>query len=80
MMFRIEWTKKSLDELDKLEQTITRRIIKKVDELINKPLDIKKLKGEKAYRLRVGDYRVIFDIRGDAIFILKVGHRRSIYD
>jgi mRNA interferase RelE/StbE len=31
------------------------------------------------YRYRVGDYRVIFDIEGDHIIILRIGHRREIY-
>ena len=31
------------------------------------------------YRFRVGDYRIIFDIINNSIFVLKVGHRREIY-
>jgi mRNA interferase RelE/StbE len=31
------------------------------------------------YRFRIGDYRVIFDIKGSEIVILRVGHRREIY-
>ncbi len=31
------------------------------------------------YRFRVGDYRIIFDLAGDDIVILRVGHRREIY-
>ena len=31
------------------------------------------------YRFRIGDYRVIFDLEGDKIVVLKVGHRRDIY-
>ena len=81
-MFKIKWTEKSLHELDKLEQNISRRIIKKVDELMNNPysMEIKKLRGLNAFRLRIGDYRVIFEIERDLITILKVGHRRNIYD
>ena len=81
-MFEIKWTEKSLHELDKLEQNISRRIIKKVDELMNNPysMEIKKLRGLNAFRLRIGDYRVIFEIERDLITILKVGHRRNIYD
>ena len=32
-----------------------------------------------SYRFRVGDYRVIFDLEGDEIVVLRVGHRREIY-
>jgi len=31
------------------------------------------------YRFRIGDYRVIFDLEGDVILVLRVGHRREIY-
>jgi mRNA interferase RelE/StbE len=41
---------------------------------------IKPLKGVKALRLRVGDYRVIFTEEGVILLILKIGHRRDIYE
>jgi mRNA interferase RelE/StbE len=31
------------------------------------------------YRFRIGDYRIIFDIKGNEIVVLRVGHRREIY-
>jgi mRNA interferase RelE/StbE len=31
------------------------------------------------YRFRIGDYRIIFDLDGDEIVVLRVGHRRDIY-
>jgi len=80
-MFKAEWTEKALDELNKLEPTISSRIIKKIDELLSDPysLNIKRLKGIEAFRLRVGDYRVLFEVNNNIILILKVGHRRNIY-
>ena len=42
--------------------------------------DIKRLKGSNDFRLRVGDYRVIFSIEKETIQILKVGHRKNIYE
>ena len=41
---------------------------------------IKPLKGVRALRLRVGDYRVIFTDEGMIPMILKVGHRRDVYE
>jgi len=32
-----------------------------------------------SYRFRVGDYRVIFDLEGDELIVLRVGHRKEIY-
>jgi mRNA interferase RelE/StbE len=80
-MFQIIWDEKAYSELDKLEPIISRRIAKKVCELSEYPFfkDIKKLKGREEFRLRVGDYRVIFEIDKDVIYILKVGHRKNIY-
>lgn len=81
MIYRIEWTKGALEEANKLEPFISNRIFKKVEELAENPFskDIKRLKGASSFRLRAGDYRVIFDIEENIILILKVGHRKNIY-
>ena len=80
-MYDIKWKEHALQNIEKLESSITRRIIKKVDELSENPFskDIKRLKGSNDFRLRVGDYRVIFSIENNIIQILKVGHRKNIY-
>lgn len=82
MTFKIIWDKKAQNDLRKLEALIARRIILKVRELEQDPFskDIKRLKGETLFRLRVGDYRVLFDIIKNAIIVLKVGLRKNIYD
>jgi len=41
--------------------------------------NVKRLKGTPAFRLRVGDYRVIFELGKDRIDVLDVGHRKDIY-
>jgi mRNA interferase RelE/StbE len=81
-MYLIEWKENAIHNLEKLESSITRRVIKKVEELSENPFskDIKRLKASTDFRLRVGDYRVIFSIEGDKIYILKVGHRKNIYE
>ena len=82
MPFNIAWDEKAYREIEKLEPIIARRIVKKIDELSENPYskDIMKLKGEESFRLRIGDYRVIFVIDKDRILILKVGHRKNIYE
>ena len=82
MPFKIVWDEKVYDSLNKFEPTISRRILKKVDELSENPFskDIKRLKGCDDFRLRVGDFRVIFSIEQNTIQILKVGHRKNIYN
>ena len=42
--------------------------------------DIKKLVGMPGSRFRVGDHRVIFGIEREKLLILKIGHRKNIYD
>jgi len=46
-----------------------------------RPYGYKKLKGEDAYRIRVGDYRVIYEIDDGKIIVtvVSVGHRKAIY-
>ena len=46
-----------------------------------RPYGYKKLKGEEAYRIRVGDYRIIYEIEDDKIIVtvVSVGHRKDIY-
>ncbi len=81
-MYDVKWDEKAIEKLGKLEPYVSQRIIKKVKELSLDPFlkDIKRLGGSNGFRLRVGDYRVIFSINENIIEILKVGHRKNIYD
>jgi mRNA interferase RelE/StbE len=81
-MFTIKWDEVALKKLDKLEFLTAKRIAKKVKDLQESPFnsDVIRLQGSKDFRLRVGDYRVIFSIEGETMIILKVGHRRHIYE
>jgi len=81
-MYSIKWEERALIELEKLEKSISARIFKKIEGLkenLNSS-DIKRLKGSNKFRLRVGDYRVIFSVEGNLMIIWKVGHRKNIYD
>jgi mRNA interferase RelE/StbE len=43
--------------------------------------NIKRLReADSAYRLRMGDYRVLFDIEADVIVVRRIGHRKNIYE
>jgi mRNA interferase RelE/StbE len=81
-MYKIDWKEGAFRDIEKLEPSISRRIYKNVDELAIDPFskNIKRLKGRDDFRLRVGDYRIIFLIEGSSIQILKVGHRKNIYN
>ena len=83
MKFQIIWSESASNELKKLDRTVAKRIFKKVSQLCENPyrFDVIKMEGDPYFRLRVGDYRVIFDIQNDIlrILVLKVGHRKKIY-
>ncbi|MCL6436436.1 MAG: type II toxin-antitoxin system RelE/ParE family toxin [Leptolyngbyaceae cyanobacterium HOT.MB2.61] len=83
--YRIEFLKTAQKELLKLPKEIQQRIAAQLDALLIDPYppDTKKLKnGNGRFRIRVGDYRIIYRIEEEAlvILIIKIGHRRNIYD
>jgi mRNA interferase RelE/StbE len=80
-MPRIVWDNKAVNQLNKLNLLISRRIFKNIEELKENPFSkgIKKLVNSIYYRLRVGDYRIIFRINQDNIIIVKIGHRKNVY-
>ncbi len=87
MLFQFQFSKEAEKSFIKLPKLIQKQIIKKLDfyEDSDNPLFFaKKLqKTANEYRLRIGNYRVIFrkDLKGNLVvlLILKVGHRKEIY-
>jgi mRNA interferase RelE/StbE len=84
-MYRITIKRKAEKELDLLPKKILIRIVSVIDELEDnpKPKGSKKLQGsdEPMYRVRVGDYRIIYVINDEIkiVDIRKIGHRKDIY-
>ena len=82
-MFDVLYTDQALKQLKKLEKPVEERILKTLERIRIRPAHyVKKLVSSPYFRLRVGDYRVILDIKNDEMIILviEVGHRKSIYD
>lgn len=84
MTYEIQISKSASKQIKKLPSEIQERIQVKVDSLAIEPRPdgVKKLKGrENGYRIRVGDYRIIYDIIDDILLItvVEVGHRSSVY-
>jgi len=82
--YKVEILKDALKQLKKLSSELQERIKLKIDDLATepRPKGVKKLKGkENAYRIRVGDYRVIYDIFDDILLVnvVEIGHRSKIY-
>lgn len=70
-------------QLDRLPDDIVERILQRLARLEAQPRppDVKKLKGRNAWRIRVGDYRMIYEIHDRVlqVILICVGHRREVY-
>lgn len=80
-MYHIVIKKKAKKFIDKLPQNERKRIVTAIEKLPNGE-DIKKVKGyDELFRLRVGEYRVIYSVDNGKliIYIVDVGNRGDIY-
>ncbi|MBP7619691.1 MAG: type II toxin-antitoxin system RelE/ParE family toxin [Gemmatimonadales bacterium] len=81
--YRIETTSAFDRAFDRLPRGIQPRITARIDRLADDPRapGCEKLAGQDLYRVRVGTYRIVYQIQ-DAILVVvlaKVGHRREVY-
>ena len=73
----IQYSKQAIKFLKKQDKPTVVRIINAINAL---PAgDVKKLQGQSGYRLRVGDFRIIFDKNGDILYIEKINNRGQVY-
>lgn len=82
MAYKLLYTKSAVKDIKKLDLVAKKKIKKKLESYSLKPFFYaKKLTNAKlgTYRWRIGNYRVVFDIHGKTVVILRVGHRREIY-
>ena len=84
MEYRIEIKEPAIKELARLHPDIGKRILNSIEYLASNPRPIQSHKLSEtviSYRLKVGDYRVLYQIsdRDKKITIFKVGHRREVY-
>ena len=70
-------------QLDRLDRPIRLRILAHLRSLADnaRPSGAMKLEGQDAYRIRVGDYRIVYTIEDGAriIWVIRVAHRREVY-
>ena len=80
---KILFVKSAEKELLRLNKSLGQRIFKKISLLKNDPYaqNSQKLEGGKGYRIRIGDYRVVYTIdkENQTILIIKIGNRKEIY-
>ena len=82
MKYELVYTRRAERDIRKLDSKIKDRIAKTLLRYREEPLRFAEqltdpVLGE--YRYRIGDYRVVFDMEGNEIVVLRVGHRREIY-
>ena len=81
--YKIEIKKSAGKELKKIQEKDQERIIERIRALAEdpRPLGSKKLSGEEKYRIRQGDYRILYQIFDDTVLVVvvKIGHRRDVY-
>lgn len=81
-MYNIIITDRALKDINTLDKETKKIIGQRINVLAKNPItNSKKLSNSKigSYRMRVGEYRVIFDIEDKTIVILRVGYRSKIY-
>jgi mRNA interferase RelE/StbE len=84
MEYRVEVKEQAIKELAKLQPDVGRKIFESIEFLASNPRprqSIKLRESASSYRLRVGDYRVLYQIDDSekTVMIFKVGHRREVY-
>ena len=86
MAYTVQYDAKAVAELKKLPPKSGKRIVNKINWLAEnfEQVNLFPLSGNLSgfYKLRVGDYRVIYSLEqnSETIIIEKIGHRREIYD
>jgi mRNA interferase RelE/StbE len=84
LIYRIEIKRSAAKALKKIPKANRKRIVDKIDSLAESPPnpDTTKMKGNNPFhKVRVGDYRIVYEIQEDVLVILvvKIGHRKNIY-
>ena len=82
MVYELNFTDTFRKQFSKLEKSLQQRIISGLERIRIRPEHfVTRLVDSPYYKLRIGDYRVILDVRKEKliIFLIEVGHRKNIY-
>ena len=84
MTYRVEFAPLAHRQIRKLTREVQKRIMERAEQLAldPRPPGVRKLVDESnLYRVRLGEYRIIYQIRDQELVVLvvKVGHRREVY-
>ena len=84
-MYLIEYTKAAIKTMAAMPRNVRELVKSKIEALARDPFgaaNVKQLVGEPGYRLRVGDWRVIYDVDSGRLVVrvLKIGPRGGVYE
>ena len=82
-MYKVELRRRVQDKLDSLPESDREMVI---DALLSleedpRPRGVEKIRGKELWRIRKGDYRVVYDVDDDAkiVTVVRIGHRKDVY-
>jgi len=82
-LVKVEWTEGTIKDVEKLDKPVAQRILRKINWFSRnfEELALEPLSGEfkGMFKLRVGEWRVIYTVAGETAVIQFVGHRKEIY-
>ncbi|MEO7673368.1 MAG: type II toxin-antitoxin system RelE/ParE family toxin [Pyrinomonadaceae bacterium] len=82
--YSVLYTEAFYKSLEPIPKKDTKRILRKTENLAEdpRPPGSQKLAGQERYRVRQGNYRIIYMIEDDRVrvIVVKVGHRREVYE
>ncbi|KAM3092675.1 type II toxin-antitoxin system RelE family toxin [Phormidesmis sp. 146-35] len=83
MSYQVELSPSARRQLKKLPSDIQAEVLQALTDLAAdpRPMGIAKMSGDDAYRIRVGKYRVVYEIYDEVLIVIvvKIGHRREVY-
>lgn len=85
MGYAVRYSRAAEKQFDDLPQTVRQRIAPAIDALAEQPRPpgvVKMKGGEDRWRIRVGDYRVVYEIRDEVLLVLvvRIGRREDVYE
>lgn len=83
VVYNLKIKRSAAKELEKIQKADRLRIIDRIQSLTTdaRPHGSKKLSGEEKYRIRQGNYRILYQIYENivTVVVVKIGHRRDVY-
>ncbi|UCE53928.1 MAG: type II toxin-antitoxin system RelE/ParE family toxin [Desulfobacterales bacterium] len=81
--YKIFFKRLAVKDLDPIPKKDLQRIIKRIESLAEDPMPAgcEKLSNQDRYRIRQGNYRIVYSIQNKdlTVWVVKIGHRRDVY-